>query len=340
MENKPKYKLTGYEKFITDKHPDCPIAKKDAKRKPYIAQPGLAQAVNLAIRLKRPLLLEGEAGCGKTLLAYDIACEIGLPFYTWHVRSTSKVQDGLYSYDAILRLHDVQIAKMSSTSSSPKRNPEDPNTSLSPKRNPEDPNTYLKLKALGKAFKLENCPAVILIDEIDKADIDFPNDLLSILDDYKFDIPEINETVEAKHTPIIIITSNKEKGNLPAPFLRRCIYYFVEFPDKKFLQQIVDEHYKDAQQGFSNPQQKNFVNLSKAAIDKFVEIRKKDLLHKKPGTSEFLDWLNMLQSFDSKPYDSTLLETTSTIPYPELLFKLRADWMNLNLLLRAQSRLL
>ncbi len=320
MENKPKYKLTGYEKFITDKHPDCPIAKKDAKRKPYIAQPGLTQAVNLAIRLKRPLLLEGEAGCGKTLLAYDIACEIGLPLYSWHVRSTSKAQDGLYSYDAILRLHDVQIAKMSSTSSSP--------------RNPEDPNTYLKFKALGKAFKLEDCPAVILIDEIDKADIDFPNDLLSILDDYKFDIPEINETVEAKHTPIIIITSNKEKGNLPAPFLRRCIYYFVEFPDKKFLQQIVDEHYKDDQKDFSKTQQKNFVNLSNAAIDKLVEIRKKDLLHKKPGTSEFLDWLNMLQSFDSKPYDSNLLETTSTIPYPELLFKLRADWMNLGNLLQ------
>lgn len=316
MENKSKYKLAGYEKFITDPHPECPlVANKEEKRKPYIAQPGLVQAVNLAIRLKRPLLLEGEAGCGKTLLAYDIACELGLPFYPWHVRSTSKAQDGLYSYDAILRLHDVQIAKISSSNTSSKRNP-------------EDTNTYLKDKALGRAFKLKECPAVILIDEIDKADIDFPNDLLSILDKYEFEIPEIDKTITTKHTPIIIITSNKEKGNLPAPFLRRCIYYFVEFPDKEFLKQIVDEHYKDDQKGFSKAQEKNFANLSNAAIDKFIEIRKKDLLHKKPGTSEFLDWLNMLQSFDSKPYESKQLETTSTIPYRELLFKLRDDWIH------------
>lgn len=324
MENKPKYKLAGYEQFITDPHPECPlVANKEEKRKPYIAQTGLVQAVNLAIRLKRPLLLEGEAGCGKTLLAYDIACELGLPFYPWHVRSTSKVHDGLYSYDAILRLHDVQIAKMSS------------NNSLSNNRNIEDPKTYRKLGPLGKAFDLKDCPAVILIDEIDKADIDFPNDLLSILDEYKFDIPETGETpIKAEHTPIIIITSNKEKGNLPAPFLRRCIYYFVEFPDKEFLKQIVDEHYKDDQKGFSKAQEKSFANLSNAAINKFIEIRKKDLLHKKPGTSEFLDWLNMLQSFDPKPYESKDLETTPTIPYRELLFKLRADWINSDKLLQ------
>ncbi|KAF0190445.1 MAG: ATPase AAA [bacterium] len=166
----------------------------------------------------------------------------------------------------------------------------------------------------------------MLIDEIDKADIDFPNDLLSVLDDpWEFDIPETGEVFTAKqHKPIIIITSNKEKGNLPAPFLRRCIYYFIQFPNKESLKEIIDQHYKGK---LSSDQAKEFSTLSNEAIDRFFTLREKDKLHKNPGTSEFLDWLKMLQTFHSTPYNSTKLKTDTTIPYPELLLKLRADWL-------------
>lgn len=312
MNNECKYILTGYETFLTNKHKDCP-----EKPKPYIAQDELIQAVNLAICLNRPLLLEGEAGCGKTLLAYDIAYKLGLPLYSWHVRSTSKAQDGLYSYDAILRLHDVQVTKMLQTT-----------TNLPFNRDPQDPKSYRTLGPLGEAFNLQECPGVVLIDEIDKADIDFPNDLLSVLDNYEFKIPETGETFTAKHKPIIIITSNKEKGNLPSPFLRRCIYYFIQFPDKDFLQKIIDQHYEHK---LSETQQKDFAALSNVAIDKFLDLRESWKLHKNPGTSEFLDWLKMLQTFHPTPYNSKQLQSHNTIPYPELLLKLRADWLiNLN----------
>ena len=310
MNNECKYILNGYETFLTNKHEKCP------KSKPYIAQDELVEAVNLAICLNRPLLLEGEAGCGKTLLAYDVAYKLGLPLYPWPVRSTSKAQDGLYSYDAILRLHDVQVAKMLQT-----------NTNFPFNRDPQEPKTYRKFGPLGEAFTLEQCPGVVLIDEIDKADIDFPNDLLSVLDDFEFKIDETGETISPKHKPIIIITSNKEKGNLPAPFLRRCIYYFIEFPKKDFLQQIVDEHYQNKLKNFSNEQKTAFSELSNTAINKFFDLRETWGLHKKPGTSEFLDWLKILQSFSSTPYNSKQLQSHVTIPYPELLLKLRADWL-------------
>lgn len=283
--------------------------KSPSEPEPYIALPPLIQAVNLAIYLRRPLLLEGEAGCGKTRLARAVAYELGLPFYAWYVRSTSIAQEGLYTYDAILRLHDVHTAQLD----------------IELKRDPTDAKSYRRLGALGKAFASRECPAVVLIDEIDKADLDFPNDLLAVLDDpWKFEIPETGETIEAEadHKPIVIITSNKEKGNLPAPFLRRCLYYFIRFPDdERRLKDIVDAHYQT--RGKETSPSKELIG---AAIKRFLNLRAKDDLHKKPGTSEFLDWLEALQNFGASPHQPALLSQDRPIPYPELLFKLRPDW--------------
>ena len=275
---------------------------KDSPQKPeaYIPSPKLVTAINLAIYLQRPLLLEGEAGCGKTKLARAIAYEFGLPFYRWDVRSTTKAQEGLYKYDAILRLHDVQTNE----------------------RDARNATKYRKFGALGKAFSLKDCPAVVLIDEIDKADIDFPNDLLTVLDDpWEFEIPETGEPpIKAIHKPIVIITSNKEKGNLPAPFLRRCIYHFVEFPTSEGLQEIVKSHYET--QNISPPPK----DLVDVAIKKFLEMRQEGGLFKIPGTSEFLDWLKVLFSFENEPYSFQQLGSQDSIPYREVLIKLRGDW--------------
>ncbi|UBF27482.1 MoxR family ATPase [Kovacikia minuta CCNUW1] len=291
--------------------PKKPHKDSPQKAEPYIANEELIQAVNLAIYLRRPLLLEGEAGCGKTRLAAAVAHELGLPFYRWDVRSTSKAREGLYEYDAILRLHDVQARE----------------TGTSLNRDPANPKDYRKFGALGKAFGLKDVPAVVLIDEIDKADLDFPNDLLAVLDEpWEFEIPETGETGEAKirasHRPIVIITSNKEKGNLPFPFLRRCIYYFLKFPDSsERLREIVTAHYSH-QTETPHPSEK----LVEAAANRFLEIRRTGGLFKIPGTSEFLDWVDALQNFGAKPYAVSKLKSPQAVPYRELLFKLRADW--------------
>lgn len=292
-------------------HKDAPTSPE-----PYIAPPGLIQAINLAIYLRRPLLLEGEAGCGKTRLAHAVAYELGLPFYRWDVRSTSKAHEGLYSYDAILRLHDVQVKQHGLEIAT------DADTK---KRDPSNPKDYRRFDALGKAFQMQDVPAVVLIDEIDKADLDFPNDLLAVLDDpWSFEIPETNETIAIPGDrqdlrPIVIITSNKEKGNLPAPFLRRCIYFFLEFPDTH-LEEIVAEHYRISE--IPAPES----SLVETAIQRFLNIRKDTGLYKKPGTSEFLDWIEVLRGFT--PLDPTppSLTAEGKLPYPSLLFKLRADW--------------
>lgn len=289
-------------------HPDSPDFTE-----PYIADPTLVKAVNLAIYLGRPLLLEGEAGCGKTRLASAIAYELGLPYYRWDVRSTSKAAEGLYSYDAVLRLHDVQTQKVDKNQ----------------KRQPSNPMDYITFGALGKAFQVEGAPAVVLIDEIDKADLDFPNDLLAVLDEpWEFEIGEVpDKAIKAEKMPIVIITSNKEKGDLPAPFLRRCIYYYVKFPsDEPSLKKIVDAHYKVGVET-SRPGKKPTQALFKAAATRFLELRSNAGLFKKPGTSEFLDWLAALQSFEDKPYSANSLKKDKTIPYPELLIKLRSDWI-------------
>lgn len=291
-----------------DRHPDSP-----KEPEPYIASDELIDAVNLAIYLRRPLLIEGEAGCGKTKLACAVAYQLGLPFYRWDIRSTTKAKEGLYEYDAILRLHDVETLKLEKT--------------LDQGRDPRDPKYYRTFGALGKAFVVEDRPAVVLIDEIDKADVDFPNDLLTVLDKpMRFEIRETGEIIEAKHAPIVIITSNKEKGNLPAPFLRRCLYYYLRFPSKpEELKKIVDIHYQVNYQELGEAPDSD---LKEATVKRFLAIREKKDLFKLPGTSEFLDWLHALQSFKSSPYPAAELREDKTVPYPELLFKLRQDWQN------------
>jgi MoxR-like ATPase len=284
---------------------------------PYIASDALIEAVNLAIFLHRPLLLEGEAGCGKSMLARAVAYELGLPLYRWDVRSTSKAQEGLYTYDAILRLHDVQTVRVEV---------EHPGGAGKPRRDPSDPTHYRTFGALGKAFALEECPAMVLIDEIDKAEVDFPNDLLAVLDEpWRFAIPETGERIEATHYPIVIVTSNKEKGNLPAPFLRRCLYHFIEFPGTpEQLQRIVAIHYQVKKQPAPAP------TLVEAATTRLLTLRQQGRLHKPPGTSEFLDWLGALHGFGRRaPYPPDALRDDSRpLPYPELLYKLRIDWLN------------
>ncbi len=302
--------------------PENPHKDSPTHPEPYVVSHELKKAVNLAIYLRRPLLLEGDAGCGKTCLASAVAYELGLPLYRWDIRSTTKAQDGLYEYDAILRLHDVQTQKVELPSVEETETDEDEDGQRI-NRNPSKPKHYRNFGALGKAFRLKDCPAVVLIDEIDKADLDFPNDLLAVLDKpWEFRIKETGETITATHEPIVIITSNKEKGNLPAPFLRRCLYHYLDFPnDKKQLQEIIEKHYQIRQE--ETPP----IALVKNAIARFLDIRNEGGLFKKPGTSEFLDWLKALHKFDSKPYDGAQLAAEDKLlPYPELLFKLQQDW--------------
>lgn len=310
-------------------HPDSPKYPE-----PYVVVDELKKAVNLAIYLRRPLLLEGDAGCGKTRLASAVAYELGLPLYRWDIRSTTKAQDGLYEYDALLRLHDVQTQKVGQSSPVEETETEEDEDEQNVNRNPANPKDYRKFGALGKGFRLTSCPAVVLIDEIDKADLDFPNDLLTVLDEpWKFTIKETGETIQATYPrkdykedvsdcrPIVIITSNKEKGNLPAPFLRRCLYHYVEFPNnEKLLQKIVEAHYK------INNQTPPPDNLIKIAIKRFLKVWNGGGLFKKPGTSEFLDWLVALHTFEAEPYNPSKLKNDELLPYRELLFKLQQDW--------------
>ena len=292
------------------RRPDSP-----AVPEPYVAPGELVRAVNLAIYLRRPLLLEGEAGCGKTRLASAVAYELNLPFHTWPVRSTSKAQEGLYTYDAILRLHDVQILRREGSGDAP---------AGTEGRDPRRATDYRRFGPLGLAFQSPEAPAVVLIDEIDKADIDFPNDLLTVLDEpWSFSILETGEKVTAssERKPIVIITSNKEKGNLPAPFLRRCLYYYVEFPrDPADLEKIVAAHYA---RRVGKP---DGTQVKKAAR-RFLLERERPDLYKKPGTSEFLDWMEALRGFGPSPYPAEELDDAKKPPpYPEVLFKHRADW--------------
>jgi len=295
-------------------HPESPV------REPYLATEELVNAVNLAIFLKRPLLLEGEAGCGKTRLASAVAYELGYPLYRWNIRSKTRYQEGLYEYDALLRLHDVNLSQKLDDATAEGERAVDPS----------QVDNYLDLKQLGKAFELEDCPAVVLIDEIDKADLDFPNDLLTVLEEpYEFTIRETGKPVRAHYPPIVIITSNKEKGNLPAPFLRRCVYHFIEFPNQpEQLKQIVEIHFPPAEaatvEGQPSPPPADLVDT---AIARFLAVRKQKGLAKLPGTSEFLDWLRVLAQFGVQaPYSAADLPEDGPLPYRELLFKLRSDW--------------
>ncbi len=317
MTEQTKFRLPDNQRPPGGRHPKAP-----KNPEPYVATDELLIAVNLAIYLHRPLLVEGDAGCGKSRLARYIAYELGLPLYEWSVRSTSRAQEGLYTYDSILRLHDVHLRQLETH---PAANPEEmPAKDNKRRRDPEKPMDYVTFGALGKAFQLPECPAVVLIDEIDKADIDFPNDLLTVLEEpWEFKIREADELpVNAQYPPIVIITSNKEKGNLPAPFLRRCVYFYIEFPsDPQRLKAIVDVHYQE--RNVKPPT----AALVKAACERFLSVRGKGDLYKKPGTSEFLDWLEALHSLRYVQSPTQVLKKeTAPLPYPELLFKLRADW--------------
>jgi MoxR-like ATPase len=299
----------------------CGHPKVPQESEPYVVNdPELIEAVKLAIYLQRPLLLEGEAGCGKTRLAMAIAYELGLPFYRWDIRSTSKAKEGLYEYDALLRLHDVQVKQVGGQL-------ED--------RDPTKSEDYIRYGALGYAFKLMEYPAVVLIDEIDKADLDFPNDLLTVLDrPWAFEVPEvmikeIGETENkplkigpAKHPPIVIITSNKERKELPLPFLRRCIYYYIQFPKSDGLRKIIDAHYPPSVDAVPD------ARLVEAASQKLIAIREQPGLFKYPGTSEFLDWIAAMTKFgETSPLLQQLQVLDSkSIPFREVLLKVQKDW--------------
>jgi MoxR-like ATPase len=229
----------------------------------YVATTDLKVAVNAAITLERPLLVKGEPGTGKTVLAIEIAKALNAPLLTWHVKSTTKAQQGLYEYDAVSRLRDSQLGD----------------------ERVKDIRNYIKKGKLWDAFTAEQRP-VLLIDEIDKADIEFPNDLLLELDRMEFFVYETNETIKAKQRPIIIITSNNEK-ELPDAFLRRCFFHYIRFPDRETMEEIVEVHYPGVQK-----------NLLRDALNVFYDIRETPGLKKKPSTSELLDWLKLLMAED------------------------------------------
>ncbi len=234
----------------------------------YVAPPDLAVAVNAAVTLQRPLLVKGEPGTGKTELARQVAQTLGLPLIEWHVKSTTKAQQGLYEYDAVSRLRDSQLGEA----------------------RVHDVANYIRQGKLWQAF---DAPArvVLLIDEIDKADIEFPNDLLQELDRMEFHVYETGATVKARHRPVVIITSNNEK-ELPDAFLRRCFFHYIRFPDTDTLRAIVRVHFPDIKDA-----------LLATALTQFFELRETPGLKKKPSTSEMLDWLKLLLAEDMTPED-------------------------------------
>lgn len=226
----------------------------------YIISDDLMLTINIAIKMNKPLLVKGEPGTGKTALAESVAKALGKKLITWSIKSTTKAQDGLYQYDVVRRLYDSQLGN----------------------EGVEDVKRYIKMGKIGEAFTSEE-QCVLLIDEIDKADLEFPNDLLWELDRMEFYIPETDETVKAKIPPIVIITSNAEK-ELPDAFLRRCAFHFIEFPDKNLMRDIILSHYPDIEN-----------TLAEQALDAFFYIRDYFELKKKPGTSELLDWISALK---------------------------------------------
>lgn len=226
----------------------------------YVASEELLASVNVAIALKKPLLIKGEPGTGKTMLAQAVANSLGKKLFIWNIKSTTKAQDGLYMYDTIQRLYDGQFGE----------------------EGVNDISRYIKLGKLGEAFDSEE-QVVLLIDEIDKADLEFPNDLLWELDQMEFYIHETKRTVKAKHRPIVIITSNAEK-ELPDAFLRRCIFHYIDFPNEELMEEIIKTHYPNVEE-----------NLMKNAMSVFYDIRTIRDIRKKPSTSELIDWINALQ---------------------------------------------
>jgi MoxR-like ATPase len=263
----------------------------------YVATDDLRMAVNAAVELQRPLLIKGEPGTGKTMLAEEVAQGLGKPLIQWHIKSTTKAQQGLYEYDAVSRLRDSQLGD----------------------EKVYDIANYIKRGKLWEAFVSEE-QAVLLIDEIDKADIEFPNDLLQELDRMEFFVYETGETVKAKHRPIIIITSNNEK-ELPDAFLRRCFFHFINFPDRDTMREIIDVHYPGIAQA-----------LVQEALEIFFDLRAVPGLKKKPSTSELIDWLKLLMADDIP--DEILRERDHTKAIPPLYGALLKNEQDVHLLER------
>jgi MoxR-like ATPase len=247
--------------------------------KSYIATDDLKMSINAAVTLQRPILVKGEPGTGKTQLAIEVAEALGRPLYEWHIKSTTKAQQGMYDYDAVARLRDSQLGD----------------------NRVHDIENYIVRGKVWDAFDSEVQP-VLLIDEIDKADIEFPNDLLQELDRMEFFVYETKKLIKAKHRPIIIITSNNEK-ELPDAFLRRCFFHYISFPDRETMQEIVKVHHPKIKQ-----------KLVKEALDIFFDVRKVPGLKKKPSTSELVDWLKLLMSDDLPDEILKNRDATKAIP--------------------------
>ena len=251
----------------------------------YVASEELMRAVNIAMVLQKPLLIKGEPGTGKTVLAEAIAKSLGKELIIWNIKSTTKAQDGLYVYDVVQRLYDSQFGG----------------------EGVDDIEKYVKLGKLGEAFTADD-QVILLIDEIDKADLEFPNDLLWELDRMEFHIPETGRTVTAKHRPIVIITSNAEK-ELPDAFLRRCVFHYIEFPDRELMAEIVNVHFQDLHQ-----------HLLDQVLEAFYRIRSLPQIKKKPSTSEIIDWIQALIHGGYDP-DRVVAE----VPYLGVLLKKNED---------------
>ncbi len=245
----------------------------------YVATDDLKLAVNAAITLQRPLLIKGEPGTGKTMLAEEVARGLGMPLLQWHIKSTTKAQQGLYEYDAVSRLRDSQLGD----------------------ERVRDIHNYIVRGVLWQAFESDE-PVVLLIDEVDKADIEFPNDLLRELDRMEFHVYETRQMVRARNRPVVIITSNNEK-ELPDAFLRRCFFHYIKFPDRETMQRIVDVHYPGIK-----------AQLLSQAMDAFFQIRELPGLKKKPSTSELLDWLKLLLAEDIPPEALKSSDNKAIIP--------------------------
>ncbi|MBS0541248.1 MAG: MoxR family ATPase [Proteobacteria bacterium] len=245
----------------------------------YVASDDLRVAVNASIALERPLLIKGEPGTGKTVLAHEVAKALGAPIIEWHIKSTTKAQQGLYEYDAVSRLRDSQLGD----------------------ERVKDIGNYIKRGKMWEAFTAPKRP-ILLIDEIDKADIEFPNDLLLELDRMQFYVYETQETIKAEQRPIVMITSNNEK-ELPDAFLRRCFFHYIRFPDREIMTEIVNVHFPDLQK-----------NLLREALNVFYDIREVPGLKKKPSTSELLDWLKLLMVEDMSPESLRSKDSKQLIP--------------------------